>query len=95
MNLEGRFELPALLRLSPEDQDFVLAFVLSSGSLKEMGAQLGLSYPTVRNRLNDLIQRLSAESDNREQKRRDILDALASGELTVKEANRKLKELEL
>ena len=56
--LSGQFPLPALLQLSPEDQRFVTDFVLNSGSLKAMAAALGVSYPTVRNRLDDIIQKL-------------------------------------
>ncbi|QOC22373.1 DUF2089 domain-containing protein [Wenzhouxiangella sp. AB-CW3] len=55
----GHYRLPALLRLSPDDQHFVEAFVLSSGSLKAMAGQLGVSYPTVRNRLDDIIEQLN------------------------------------
>lgn len=54
----GDYELPALMRLTPAELDFVLRFVESSGSLKEMARQMGLSYPTVRNKLDDIIARL-------------------------------------
>ena len=94
MQLEGRFEFPELLRLSRDDLDFVLAFVRSSGSLTELGKQRGQSYPTVRNRLNEIIERLSADARDPEKERRKILDAIASGEMTVKEGARRLKELE-
>lgn len=53
--VNGHFPLPLLASLPPEDQDFIIAFVKSSGSLKEMAKHLGLSYPSVRNRLDDLI----------------------------------------
>jgi hypothetical protein len=56
----GNYELPVLLLLSPEEQDFVLSFVKYSGSLKEMANQLKLSYPTVRNRLNDIIEKIKS-----------------------------------
>ena len=56
----GKYELPALLLLSPEEQDFVRSFVLYSGSLKEMAGRLQLSYPTVRNRLNDIIEKIKS-----------------------------------
>lgn len=58
--VKGSFELPLLARLSDADQQFILRFVKSSGSLKEMAAQLKLSYPTVRNLLNDVIQKIDA-----------------------------------
>ncbi len=56
--VEGTFELPVLSKLSPEDQEFVLNFVKSSGSLKDLAKQYGVSYPTVRNRLDALIGRV-------------------------------------
>lgn len=58
--VHGDFLLPALARLNSEDQQFALAFVLRSGSLKEMARLYGVSYPTVRNRLDELIARLGA-----------------------------------
>jgi hypothetical protein len=51
----GSFQLPLLARLSNEDQVFVLEFLKSSGSIKEMASQAKVSYPTMRNRLDDLI----------------------------------------
>jgi len=56
--IQGEYELPALARLSPDDQAFMLAFIKASGSLKEMARLLRLSYPTVRNRLDDIIERI-------------------------------------
>jgi hypothetical protein len=57
--VSGKFDLPALAKLSPGDQQFVLDFIRSSGSLKEMAQKLNLSYPTVRNMLDDLIHKIS------------------------------------
>jgi hypothetical protein len=56
--VSGLYELPALARLSPDDQQFVLQFVKTSGSLKDMAKYLNLSYPTVRNLLDDIIERI-------------------------------------
>ncbi|MBP3357173.1 MAG: DUF2089 domain-containing protein [Rikenellaceae bacterium] len=58
--ITGEFHLPALLQLPGDEQRFVLQFVLSSGSLKEMAAKLELSYPTVRNKLDEIIAHLKA-----------------------------------
>lgn len=58
--VSGHFELTALLQLSRDDQAFVEAFVRESGSLKAMAKRLGVSYPTVRNRLDEIIDRLEA-----------------------------------
>ena len=60
--IEGSFPLPQLMLLSEEDQQFVLDFVMCSGSLKEMATRLKLSYPTVRNRLDDIIAALGQMS---------------------------------
>jgi len=57
--VSGSYPLPALTRLSDDDQQFALSFILSSGSLKQMARLYGVSYPTVRNRLDDLISLLS------------------------------------
>jgi hypothetical protein len=56
--IEGLFELPSLARLSVENQEFILQFVKCSGSLKEMARLLKLSYPTVRNQLDQIIEQI-------------------------------------
>jgi hypothetical protein len=63
--VSGNFDLPALARLGLEDQKFVLSFVKSSGSLKDMAQRMGLSYPTVRNLLDDIITKIDL-NDNPE-----------------------------
>ena len=60
--IEGSFPLPQLLRLSEEDQQCVRDFVMCSGSLKEMATKLKLSYPSVRNRLDEIIAALEQMS---------------------------------
>jgi hypothetical protein len=64
--VEGSYSLPALASLPPDDQEFILAFVKASGSLKEMATITKVSYPTVRNRLDDIIQKLKRNEDNHE-----------------------------
>lgn len=61
--VSGTFTLPALSQLNEEDQAFILDFVKSSGSLKLMAEKLRLSYPSVRNRLDDLIAILNQQDD--------------------------------
>lgn len=56
--VSGNYPLPVLLRLPAEEQAFILQFFLSGGSLKEIASQIGISYPTVRNRLDDLIEKV-------------------------------------
>lgn len=56
--IDGAYELPTVAKLSGEDQKFVVEFVKASGSLKQMAKLMKLSYPTVRNRLDAVIERL-------------------------------------
>jgi hypothetical protein len=56
--IEGRFEVPPLAQLPPDDQVFVAAFVRCHGSIKEMEKFFGVSYPTIKNRLNRIGDRL-------------------------------------
>ncbi|MBA7478503.1 hypothetical protein ES707_13928 [subsurface metagenome] len=63
--IEGMFDLPRLAKLSTKDQDFILQFIKTSGSLKEMAKLLKLSYPTVRNRLDDIIERIKDGEENK------------------------------
>jgi|HubBroStandDraft_5_1064220.scaffolds.fasta_scaffold453570_2 hypothetical protein len=56
--VDGLYALPALASLPQEDQEFLLQFVKASGSLKEMADILKVSYPTVRNRLDEVIAKL-------------------------------------
>lgn len=57
--VSGNYTLPLLLQITEEEQNFILQFLLSSGSLKEMASQMGNSYPTVRNKLDDLIHKVN------------------------------------
>lgn len=57
-SVSGNYLLPIFLRLSQDEQFFVMDFILSGGSLKEMASKLGKSYPTVRNLLDDIIAKL-------------------------------------
>jgi hypothetical protein len=63
--VNGNFELPLLASLPPEVQTFIVEFVKSSGSLKEMAKSMSLSYPTVRNRLDEIIGLLDKASETK------------------------------
>lgn len=58
--VSGNYSLPLLLQITEEEQNFILQFFLMSGSLKEMATQMGNSYPTVRNKLDDIIQKIKS-----------------------------------
>ena len=89
--IEGEFELPALSRLTIEDQMFVIAFIRCHGSIKEMEALFGISYPTVKNRLNRIAQTLEFVEINPPSSRADILVRLEQGEISVNEAEKQLR----
>ena len=56
--VSGDYDIPRLMRLSPREVEFAEAFITSSGSLKEMARLMGASYPTVRNLLDEIIDKL-------------------------------------
>jgi len=64
--VSGIFSLPLLGSLSDADQEFIINFVKSSGSLKLMAKQMNLSYPTVRNRLDEVIARIEEEEEEKQ-----------------------------
>src|SRR5438105_8515070 len=91
--IEGPFTLPPLAQLAAEDQVFVAAFVRCHGSIKQMEKYFGVSYPTIKNRLNKIGGQLSfveieqgSEGDAPAPTRADVLDRLSRGELTVAQA---------
>ena len=57
-DIEGLFDLPPLVKLSLQEQEFIISFVKMSGSLKEMAKIMDKSYPSVRNYLDELIEKL-------------------------------------
>lgn len=61
--VQGLYDLPVLLMLDEDELEFVLSFVKNSGSLKEMAKEMGFSYPTVRNYLNNLIEKINQLED--------------------------------
>jgi len=94
--IEGSFELPPLARLPAEDQVFVAAFVRCHGSIKQMEKYFGVSYPTIKNRLNRIATLLpfaEVEPEAREPRPStgDLLSRLERGELTVNEVLRQLQ----
>jgi hypothetical protein len=78
--------------LTPEQLQFCELFLRSRGSLKELGNQMGISYPTARNRLDELLVALGFEQGSTRDKRLDILERLTKGELTHEQALRLIRE---
>jgi hypothetical protein len=84
--IEGAFELPKLAQLAAEDQVFVAAFMRSHGSIKEMEQVFGVSYPTVKARLNRIAAALEMVEVNPQPSRSEVLERLGRGEITADEA---------
>ena len=91
--IEGNFELPQQARLSIEDHVFVTAFVLAHGSIKEMETVFGVSYPTIKSRLNRIAGSLEFVDTNPLPSRAEILDRLNRGEIDSEDAIRQLEML--
>ena len=89
--IEGSFELPPLAKLSAEDQVFVAAFVRCHGSIKQMEQWFGVSYPTIKNRLNRISERLGLVEFSPAQSRTEILAQLERGDLTAQQAIERMK----
>ena len=90
--IEGSFELPPLARLMQEDQIFVTAFLRCHGSIKDMEELFGISYPTVKNRLNRIAAQLEFVEINPPPSALDLLKRLEKGELDVGETLKKLEK---
>src|SRR5271166_2409881 len=84
--IDGSFDLPQLARLSQEDQVFVAAFVRSHGSIKEMEQTFGVSYPTIKSRLNRIAKSLEFVEIDPAPSRVEVLERLNRGEITAEQA---------
>ena len=101
-SIEGSFSLGPLQRLSQDQIRFVEAFIRSRGSLKDVGAELNMSYPTVNSRLNDILIALgysdrvkvpeASEGTTNGDRKREILTQVREGKITAADAERLLRE---
>ena len=93
--VEGRFELGWPGALSPEQLRFVKVFLVCRGKIKDVEQVLGLSYPTVVLRLEDVVAALGeprAKEESPREQSLDVLEQLSSGQIDVNEAERLLKK---
>jgi hypothetical protein len=97
--IEGHFDICKFCQLSDEMRDFTEIFLRSRGNIKEVERALGISYPTVRGRLDAVIRALGysvepgpSEDERAGEKRRDVLDALSKGEITAQDAINRLRQ---
>jgi hypothetical protein len=91
--VEGQFTLPELARLTLEDQVFIVAFLRAHGSIKEMEQTFGVSYPTIKARLNRISGQLNFIETDPSPSRAEILERLKAGEINAEEAIRNLEAL--
>ena len=95
IKVEGDFSLPPLAKLPLDDQIFAAAFLASHGSLKKMESLFGISYPTVKNRLNRIgelldVTHVEVSRSVAPDRRKDVLDRLDGGKITFDEAMEEL-----
>src|SRR5579864_729796 len=91
--IEGSFEIPQLARLDMADQVFITAFVRSHGSIKEMERIFGVSYPTIKARLNRIAGSLEFVETNPTPSKAEILERLQQGEISAEDAIREMEML--
>lgn len=100
--IEGDFQPCEFCRLPEDDLEFVKVFIKCRGNIKDVEKDLGISYPTVRGKLDAVIRGLGfevsaketqLEKDTKESARSEILDRLSKGELSAKDAAEKIRKL--
>ncbi len=91
--IDGKFELDKFSYLTEEQKEFIEIFVKNRGNIKEIEKDLGISYPTVRRNLDQVIEALgySVKPNDEEINKKEILEKLSTGQLTSEEALKKLK----
>ena len=92
ISIDGSFSLPPLTNLSAEDQVFVMAFVRCHGSIKDMEEMFGISYPTVKNRLNRIARQLEFVEIVKISPEEEVINELEQGEISAEEAIRRLSK---
>lgn len=100
--IEGDFQPCEFCRLPEDDLEFVKVFIKCRGNIKDVEKELGISYPTVRGKLDSVIRALGyevsaretvKESEDKTTARNEILELLSKGEITPKEATERIKNL--
>lgn len=100
VTIRGKFAIPRYAQLDPDQAHFLETFLRCRGMLSSMEKELGISYPTVRARLDALLQALDLKpikddtktKEKLEERKRKILDDLEAGKISAEEAKRKIKE---
>ncbi|HHV27664.1 MAG TPA: DUF2089 domain-containing protein [Tissierellia bacterium] len=91
-HIEGHFTLCKFCKLNDEQKHFVEVFIKNRGNIKEIEKELGISYPTVRNKLENIIEALGySPKYNSNINKKEVLEKLSAGEITSEEAIKLLK----
>jgi hypothetical protein len=96
--LEGEFESCKFCRLPAEQREFIEVFIKCRGNIKDVEKELGISYPTVRNRLDGAIEALGYQVESntataeKDEYRQEVLRALENGEISAADATRQLRK---
>ncbi len=100
--IEGDFQPCEFCRLPEEDLDFVKIFIKCRGNIKDVEKEMGISYPTVRGKLDSVIRGLGfevsvkeviKENEDKTAAKNEILELLSKGQITPKEATERIKNL--
>lgn len=91
--VQGKLPVSGLALLAAEQQQFVEAFLVARGNIKEVERELGISYPTVRKRLDEVVLALGHTPMARRRDLEEILDAIDCGELSPQEGIAAMKSL--
>jgi hypothetical protein len=97
-SIEGEFAHGLFSNLTDDERDFVELFVVARGNIKEMEKRLGISYPTVRNKLDGIVAKLEqtiqrTDPDTRKKRRLEILDSIRRGDITAEEGVALMEEI--
>lgn len=91
--IESKFTLCKFCKLNDEQKSFVEVFIKNRGNIKEIEKELGISYPTVRNKLENVIESLGYNAKyGPKVDKKEVLAKLSAGEITAEEAVKLLKE---
>ncbi|MEO0258232.1 MAG: DUF2089 domain-containing protein [candidate division WOR-3 bacterium] len=91
--VDGDFEIPMFCDLDESDLQILYLFLKTRGNLSEVSKYLGISYPTARQRFEDFLKKIGIEPIYSKDKLEEILELLDKGEITVEEAERRIKNL--
>ncbi|MGN7408740.1 MULTISPECIES: DUF2089 domain-containing protein [unclassified Sporosarcina] len=89
--IENEFELSKFATLSQEQLAFIEIFLKSRGNIKEVEKELGVSYPTVRGKLNEIVSALGITEKKTDQEDKSVIDMLGDGDISLDEAIKTIK----